>query len=65
MHSPSAPADPCVSPVQVWPRLATDRQLRAVRLMAQLAFNLVVALADSAPKEPNYAVAPCHNEDPP
>jgi hypothetical protein len=48
-----------VSPAQVWVRLAADLRARAIRLMAQLAFNLVAAQADSPIKESNHAI-PTH-----
>jgi len=43
-----------VGPVHVWARLTADRQAGAIRLMAQLAFNLVLAQSDSLVKEPCY-----------
>jgi hypothetical protein len=53
MSTQSSPAGCPVSPAQVWARLATDLQERAIRLMAQLAFNLVFAPSDGNGKEPN------------
>ena len=35
--------DENMPPVQVWQYLSVDRQLQIMRLLAQLAFNLVVA----------------------
>ena len=57
MSHPDAVPDPLVSPAQVWARLAADYQTRAIRLLAQLAFNLLVAQADSLVQEADYAVA--------
>ncbi len=48
------PTDRLVSPTQVWAQLAADLQARAVRLMAQLAFNLVAAQSGS--DRPDQAV---------
>jgi hypothetical protein len=53
-----------VVPVQVWTRLTTDRQTRAIRLMAQLAFNLVLAQCDWAVKELDHAKPTDHTQDP-
>ncbi len=33
-------------PTQVWPQLTADRQHRAIRCLAQLAFNVVTASSD-------------------
>jgi hypothetical protein len=41
MSDQTSPAKGPVSPPQVWARLATELQKRAIRLIAQLAFNLV------------------------
>ena len=51
-----------VSPAQVWARLAVDCRTRAIRLMAQLAFNLVVAQTDLTTKEAVYAAPICSAE---
>ena len=45
MSTQSSPTNCPVSPAQVWARLATELQERAIRLMAQLAYNLVTAQA--------------------
>jgi hypothetical protein len=55
MVTPSSPTDSLVSPAQVWARLATDLQLRAIRLMAQLALNLVATQAEWPSKESEHA----------
>ena len=41
MSDNTSPAKGPVSPALVWARLATELQKRAIRLMAQLAFNLI------------------------
>jgi hypothetical protein len=45
MANDSLPSDGCVSPAQVWGTLTTDCQTRIVRLLAHLAFHLVIAHA--------------------
>ena len=45
-----------VSPVQVWTCLATEHQTKIIRLMAQLAFKLVLAEPNSPLKEVQDAV---------
>lgn len=54
-------ADRRVLPAQVWVRLTADCRERAIRLMAQLAFNLVAAQAESPLKESDYAVPTDHS----
>jgi hypothetical protein len=49
-------ADHHISPAQVWVRLATDCRTRTIRLMAQLAFKLVLAQPDSIIKESNHVI---------
>ena len=44
-----------VSPAHIWACLAKDLQERAIRLMAQLAFNLVAAQSDWSVEEPDHA----------
>jgi hypothetical protein len=51
MSQQALPADPAPPPAQVWLHLATDVQEQAIRLMAQLAFNLVTAQLDVPKKE--------------
>ena len=41
MSVQTSPAKGSVSPAQVWARLANELQKRTIRLMAQLALNLV------------------------
>ena len=47
-----------ICPVQIWTRLATEHRTQIIRLMAQLAFKLVVAQPNSPLKEVNHALAP-------
>jgi len=54
------------SPAQVWARLATELQERAIRLMAQLAFNLVAAQPewpDVKNKESSYVNLPHQSQN--
>ncbi|MBU1752152.1 MAG: hypothetical protein KKA73_31105 [Chloroflexi bacterium] len=60
MSHPSSVPDQPVTPAQVWTRLAADYQARAIRLLAQLAFNLLAAQADAPVQEAHYAVATDH-----
>lgn len=45
-----------VSAVQIWARLATEQRTQIIRLMAQLAFKLVLAEPNSPLKEVQGAV---------
>jgi hypothetical protein len=56
--------DRFVSPAQVWARLAVDCRAQVIRLMAQLAFNLVAAQSDSPVKESNHVIQPEHTQNP-
>ena len=58
-------AEACVSPSQIWSLLATDLRERAMRLMAQLAFNLVVAQSEWLGKEYTREPESCQTKDPP
>ena len=40
------PGDENVSPIQVWKFLSVDRQFQIMRLLAQLALNLVLAQSE-------------------
>ena len=64
MSTQLSPAGYPVSPAQVWARLATDLQERAIRLMAQLAFNLVFTRSDWHGKEPNRDDTSQQTQDP-
>lgn len=50
--------------VQVWTQLTTELRARAILLMAQLAFNLVLAQTDLLVKEPNYVESTRHTQNP-
>ena len=58
MSRPSKPTRPAVLPTQVWTCLTPDRRSEVIRLMAQLAFKLVNAQADSFIREANHVVRP-------
>jgi hypothetical protein len=45
-----------VTPVQVWARLGAEQRVQVIRLMAQLAFKLVLAQPNSPLKEVQHAV---------
>jgi len=45
-----------VTTVQIWTHLAAEQQARIIRLMAQLAYKLVVAQPTSPLKEASHAV---------
>jgi hypothetical protein len=60
----SSTTDCRVSSAQVWARLAAEYRARVIRLMAQLAFNLVVAQADSPIQESVHAVSTEYSQDP-
>ena len=63
----SSPAKCPVSPPQVWARLATELQKRAIRLMAQLAFNLVATQSGWLVAEDevfDHVSPPNHPQDP-
>ena len=55
MSEQPAPSDRCMSPAQVWPTLATECKTRVVWLLAQLAFNLVMAQAERNAQEVAHA----------
>lgn len=42
-------------PSQIWARLADDCRMRAIFLMAQLAFKLVTSQSELLEKEPDHA----------
>jgi hypothetical protein len=50
-----APSNRCVSPAQVWPALATECKTRVVWLLAQLAFNRVMAQVACNSQEVSHA----------
>ena len=45
-HPIHLPGDANIPPIQVWKYLSVDRQLQIMRLLAQLALNLVLAQAE-------------------
>ena len=49
---------------QVWARLATELREQAIRLMAQLAFNLVIAQSEWPGKEYTRDLESCQTKDP-
>ena len=51
------PDDENVPPVQVWKFLSVDRQFQIMRLLAQLAFNLVLAQSEPIPTLPEVTHA--------
>ena len=53
-----------LGPGAVWSRLTTENQSQVIRLMAQLAFKLVVAQPNSPLKEVNDARALEHHQNP-
>jgi hypothetical protein len=53
-----------VVPVHVWAELEIDHRVRAIRLMTQLAFNLVLAQSDLLVKEPKYVEPTHYPQDP-
>ena len=59
MSHPVRTTDRSVSPAHVWVRLATRYRGQAIRLMAQLAFNLVTAESTAAHQESTHA-GPMH-----
>jgi len=58
-------ADVSASLARVWARLATELQEQAIRLMAQLAYNLVIAQSDWPGKEYTRDLASGQAKDPP
>lgn len=47
-----------LSPVRVWPQLGAEHRSQVIRLMAHLAFKLVLAQAKPSHQEVPHAVAP-------
>jgi hypothetical protein len=62
MSCPHSSAKHGVVPIQVWVHLASDCQMRVIRLMAQLACKLVAE--GSADREAEHAVTTRHAENP-
>jgi|GEM_PF-865865 hypothetical protein len=64
MSNQSPAIAPPMSSVQVWAHLTADHRARAIRLMAQLAFNLVVAQPNSPIKECDHVIPTQHSQNP-
>jgi hypothetical protein len=64
MDAHPLPTDQLVLPAQVWTHLATDLQARAIRLMAQLALNLVAAPDERPLKESEHVSLTQHPQTP-
>ncbi len=52
---------PVIEPAQVWDGLTAEAQAGAIRLMANLASNLIARPSESTQQES----APCHHHSPP
>lgn len=59
MSHPVGPTDPSVPLAHIWISLAADRRGQAIRLMAQLAFNLITAESKPSRPESTHAI-PSH-----
>jgi len=64
MSQQTLSTDLCPSLARIWARLATELQEQAIRLMAQLAFNLVVAQSDWPTKEYTHDLESRQTKDP-
>jgi hypothetical protein len=53
---PALSPEQLVTPTQVWTQLAADRQVRTVRLLTHLAFNLVATRTAAPKQEPPHVV---------
>ena len=60
MSDPPTPSDRGVLPAQIWSALATDLKTRVIWLLAQLAFNLVIAQAEQDSQEVSNVTVPPH-----
>jgi len=60
MSDQPTPSDRCVLPTQVWSALATDLKTRVIWLLAQLAFNFVIAQAERDSQEVSDVTVPPH-----
>ena len=61
----SGAVDRPVAASQVWERLAAEDQTRAIRLMAQLAYQVVAERAETPTREVAHVLAPSRVQDPP
>ena len=64
MDAHPLPIDQLVSPAQVWAHLTTDLQVRAIRLMAQLALNLVAVPDERLLEESDHVSLTHHPQTP-
>lgn len=58
MTHPTAPTEQLDISAHIWHQLASDRQVRAIRLMAQLACNLAAVQPVPSPQEASHALRP-------
>jgi hypothetical protein len=58
MIHPIPPLDRLDAPLHVWPQLASDHRVQAIRLMAQLACNLAAAQTVPSLQEVPHARPP-------
>jgi hypothetical protein len=65
MSIPTAPSNDSVTLAQIWAALNADLQGSVIRLLAQLAFNLLTAQTESSiNKETSYAISSDQSQDP-
>ena len=65
MSVPTAPSNDSVTLAQIWAALNADLQGSVIRLLAQLAFNLLTAQSESSiNKEAPYAISSDQSQDP-
>ena len=64
MYGQRSSADCGGSLTQIWACLAVERQARIIRLLAQLALNLVVAQSDGKTKECEHGPSSRCAQDP-
>ncbi len=57
--------DRLVAPTQVWASLSTDLQVRAIRLLAQLACSCAATHLEPPVKEANHGIVPHDPQNPP
>ena len=58
MSHPVLPTDRSISLAHIWVSLAADRRGQTLRLMAQLAFNLITAESKTSFPEKTHALPP-------
>ena len=65
MPVPGASATPLVAPTEIWAHVPADLQQRTIRLMAQLAVNLVATVCPGAATVPtDMEVVHARSSDP-